>query len=352
MNSNARRTAVVILNWNGKAFLEKFLSNVVRFSEDDAEVIVADNDSTDDSVEFVQKHFPSVRLIQLEENSGYAGGYNKALEKLNHQYFILLNSDVEVTQSWISPLIKFMDENPKVSACQPKILSWHHRDEFEYAGAAGGYIDKYGYPFCRGRIFNTIEKDHGQYDDAVQTFWASGACMFVRSEVFRKLRGFDESFFAHMEEIDLCWRMKKLNYEIWFYPQSRVYHVGGGTLDKNNPRKTYLNFRNNLLMLYKNLDAKEFVKVKFFRNVADFLAAIRFLFNNSLKDCLAVLKAHIDFNKMKVSVSPSVKNPENTGQQEITGILKQSILFSFYVRKLKKFSDINASKGLKNQALR
>ena len=246
------RIAVVILNWNGRHFLEKFLPDVIRFSSDDASVVVADNASTDDSVEYLKKNFPSVRIILNEKNEGFTGGYNRALEKVEAEFYVLLNSDVEVTQDWLKPLLRLMDANKKIAACQPKILSYHEKDKFEYAGAGGGFIDKNGYPFCRGRIFSELETDHHQFDDERPVFWATGACMFVRASVYHELKGLDENFFAHMEEIDLCWRMQRAGYEVYYCGKSTVYHVGGGTLPKNNPRKTYLNFRNNLITFTKN----------------------------------------------------------------------------------------------------
>ena len=293
------KVAVVILNWNGRNYLRQFLPSVISNSGD-AEIIVADNASTDDSCEVLRKEFPAVKQILNKENFGFAGGYNEALRHVQADYFVLLNSDVEVTPQWISPVIEMMEKDPSIAACQPKILSHADHASFEYAGAAGGFIDKYGYPFCRGRIFDSLERDNGQYDDARQIFWATGACMFVRASAFRNVQGFDASFFAHMEEIDLCWRMQNAGGKIWYCPASKVYHVGGGTLHKSNPHKTYLNFRNNLLMLYKNLPESEFKKVFFFRRVFDFLAAIKFLFSSGgLKEMKSVLRAHKDFRRMK-----------------------------------------------------
>ncbi|MFT6210319.1 MAG: GT2 family glycosyltransferase, partial [Bacteroidia bacterium] len=246
------RIAVVILNWNGKSFLEKFLPSVISNSQG-ATIYVADNASSDRSLEFVEKNFPTVIRIDNGNNFGFAGGYNKALEDLNEEFFVLLNSDVEITPNWLQPVIALFDSDQQVAAIQPKILSYHDKTSFEYAGAAGGFIDKNGYPFCRGRIFESLETDNGQYDAVQEVFWATGACMFVRSKVYRELGGLDDDFFAHMEEIDLCWRTKRAGHKIMVQPKSIVYHVGGGTLPKSNPFKTFLNFRNGLELLAKNL---------------------------------------------------------------------------------------------------
>ncbi|HKR03747.1 MAG TPA: glycosyltransferase family 2 protein, partial [Bacteroidia bacterium] len=289
------KTAIVILNWNGKELLKKFLENVIEHSRHIAGVIIADNASTDGSEEFLKKNFPSVRIINFSENYGFAGGYNKALKEIDAEYYILLNSDVEVTAGWIEPVIEMMDNNPEIVCCQPKIKSWHNKEFFEHAGGAGGFIDKYGYPFCRGRLFLTLEKDDGQYNDVKEIFWATGACMFIRSKVFHEMNGFDSAFFAHMEEIDLCWRMQNKGYKIYCVPQSEVYHVGGGTLSKNNPGKTYLNFRNNLMMIHKNLPFSSLAYVFIIRLTLDGIAGIKFLFEGGLQDCMAVIKAHFYF---------------------------------------------------------
>ena len=247
------KTAVVILNWNGVEMLTRFLPQVIDYSRDDAVVYVADNASTDNSLEVLRKHFPEVHLVVLDKNWGFAEGYNRALEQIEAEYYVLLNSDVEVSHHWLTPMIEFMDNHPDVAACQPKLLSEKSRDSFEYAGASGGFIDCYGYPFCRGRMFDTVETDNGQYDYATEILWATGACMVVRASDFKEAGGFDARFFAHSEEIDLCWRMSLMGKKIYCIPDSFVYHIGGATLPKNNPMKTYLNFRNNLTMLYKNL---------------------------------------------------------------------------------------------------
>ena len=245
------KVAVVILNWNGQSFLEKFLPNVIKYSQE-VQIIVADNQSSDNSVAFLKDKFPEVSIIINPSNDAFAKGYNLALKQVQAEYYVLLNSDVEVTENWIEPIVSLMQSNPKIAACQPKILDYNQPSKFEYAGASGGFIDKYGYPFCRGRIFNVLEEDKGQYDSSMEVFWATGACMFVRSDAFWKVGGFDDDYFAHMEEIDVCWRMKNIGYQIFIEPKSKVYHVGGGTLNKLSPRKTFLNFRNNLITLTKN----------------------------------------------------------------------------------------------------
>lgn len=285
------KLAVVILNWNGKKFLERFLPTLLRTLPDYAEAVVCDNASRDDSVAFLQEHFPQVTLLQNDKNEGFARGYNLALQRVEAKYYCLLNSDIEVTDGWIEPVIEQMDANEKIAAVQPKLLSYHRRDEFEYAGASGGYIDKYGYPFCRGRVFGHVEKDCGQYNDVTDIFWATGAAMFVRSDVYRLMEGLDDDFFAHMEEIDFCWRIKNLGYKIKVNPASVVYHIGGGTLPKNNSLKTFLNFRNSLYLLIKNLPDERLVKTLALRFFLDQVAAFSFLAQGHVKDFTAVYKA-------------------------------------------------------------
>lgn len=335
------KVAVVILNWNGRKLLEQFLTGVVQHSEPHAQVIVADNASTDDSVDYVRKNFPSVRIIQNKSNLGFTGGYNEALKMVDADYFVLLNSDVEVTKGWIEPIVSLMDANPTIGACQPKILSYHDKSSFEYAGAGGGFIDHLGYPFCRGRVFNDLEKDEHQFDDTIPVFWATGACMFVRSDVYRKLEGLDQNFFAHMEEIDLCWRMQIAGYSVYYCGSSTVYHVGGGTLAKNNPRKTYLNFRNNLLMIYKNGGTKKrsiLIKRRFF----DLLAAMKFLITNGKADALAVLKAQRDFRKMRAGYRTKMAGKPIT-TLPLT-IYPHSILWDYYLCNRKKFNSLRWKK--------
>ena len=295
-----KKVAVVILNWNGAALLQRFLPSVCAHTPAHlADIVVADNGSTDNSVELLTREFPQVLLLPFPRNYGFAEGYNRALDELDYEYAVLLNSDVEVTAHWLEPLLEFVESHPDVAACQPKIRSLREPEKFEYAGAAGGFIDRYGYPFCRGRLFGTLETDCGQYDDPLDTFWASGAALFVRTAVYRQAGGLDPGFFAHMEEIDLCWRIHLAGYRIAVVPQSRVHHQGGASLDAANPQKTYLNFRNNLLMLHKNLPRQEGKKVLFIRRLYDTLAFARFVALGQISHARAILKAHNDFRKMR-----------------------------------------------------
>jgi len=286
------KLAIVILNWNGRSFLEKFLPTLVARTPDWAQIIVADNASSDDSVSFLQEHYPSIRIILNEKNFGFAKGYNVALSQVDADYFCLLNSDIEVAEHWTEPVVALLDSQPEIAAVQPKIRSYHDKEYFEYAGAAGGFIDRYGYPFCRGRVFDTVETDHGQYDSPIDIFWATGAALFVRRSVYRELGGLDDDFFAHMEEIDLCWRIKNKGYRIVVEPKSVVFHVGGGTLPKNNSFKTFLNFRNNHFLLLKNLPRHRLLPTFFARLLLDNVAAFSFLLQKHTKDFCAVYKAH------------------------------------------------------------
>ncbi len=302
------------------------------------EVIVADNASTDDSVSFLQQKFPSVRIIQLDKNYGFAGGYNKALSGLESDYYMILNSDVEVQIRWLEPMVELLENNISIAACQPKILSFDHREKFEYAGAAGGWIDKYGYPFAKGRIFDVCE-DHGQYDQSEPVFWASGAALFIRAKVFHEMKGFDEYFFAHQEEIDLCWRIQLAGYKIYSCPSSVVHHVGGGTLPRSNSRKTYLNFRNNRIMLSKNLPFPEKIPVLFVRGVLDSISALKGLFSGDGGYFVAIIRAHMAFYKWylfyrKKSVFPSTKHTK------LSGYLNKNIAWLHFVKKKKYFSEI------------
>jgi GT2 family glycosyltransferase len=336
------KTAVVILNYNGKHFLEKFLDSVVRYSSlPDVAIYVADNASTDDSVAYLQQNYPGIHLIQLSQNLGFAEGYNQALKQIEAEYYVLLNSDVEVSPRWIEPIIGYMDAHPQAAACQPKIKAFQNKDRFEHAGAAGGFIDKYGFPFCRGRVMGTTEIDKGQYDTIAEVFWATGACLFIRSNDYWSVGGLDGDFFAHMEEIDLCWRLKSRGKQIFCIPQSTIYHVGGGTLTVENPKKTYLNFRNNLLMLYKNLPEKEVNKVIFTRMLIDSIAVFQYIIFGKIANARSVWNAHQDFKKMKPAFD--VKRKENLALQtekNLTGKLNKSIVFLFYIKRNKKYSDI------------
>lgn len=339
MNSTTSNpsVAIVILNWNGKTFLEKFLPSVIANSGK-SRIIVADNDSKDDSVEYLKKEFPQVELIINESNGGYAKGYNDALKKVEADYYVLLNSDIEVAPNWIEPLVDLMESDKNIAACQPKLRGYHNQEEFEYAGASGGYIDRWGYPFCRGRIFNSIEKDQGQYDDVIEVFWATGAAMFVRAEAFWQVGGLDEDFFAHMEEIDLCWRLKNMGYKIMVQPASIVFHVGGGTLPKNSPRKTYLNFRNNFYLLYKNLPRHDFYTVFFVRLIWDGIAGIKFLAEGHWRDTFAVVKAHLHFY---LNLRRNFKKRERLKQHKVSMVYKKNIVFQHFVKRIKKFSSLN-----------
>ena len=335
--------SIVILNWNGRKFLEKFLPSLLEHSAlPGAEIVVADNASGDDSLEYLDQEFPSVRQIRLEENYGFSGGYNRALEQCDSKYYLLLNSDIEVTEGWLQPLLDLMESDEQVAACTPKILDYQQRSKFEYAGAGGGYLDRYGYPFCRGRIFDSLEEDSGQYNDPVEIFWGSGACLLVRAEYFRECGGLDEQFFAHMEEIDLCWRLKRRGYRIGYVGSSHVYHVGGGTLPKGNPRKTFLNFRNNLLLLYKNLPRKGKSRTLLVRMCLDGISALRFMLQGSPGDFRAVLKAHGAYYRLRKTYKKESGMigvgalPSPSGQ-----IYPHSIVFDYFLRGKKRFDQIS-----------
>lgn len=337
-----KKIAVVILNWNGEAMLRKFLPTVIRYSQqEDVEVCVADNASTDTSRELIRTHFKEVRLIVLEENYGFAEGYNQALDQVDAEYVVLLNSDVEVSPHWLEPLRAYMDAHPEVAACQPKLRSERQKELFEYAGAAGGYLDVYGYPFCRGRIFDVVEKDNGQYDAVTPVLWASGAALFIRLNDYKEVGGLDGRFFAHMEEIDLCWRLNSRGRGIVCIPQSVVYHVGAATLTKENPKKTYLNFRNNLLMLYKNLPEQELKHVLFIRNGLDLLAALVFALKGEWGNVKAVFKARKDFYRLRPSFESSrAENMKQAISNKVEGRVSFSILWKYHVCRKKYFSSL------------
>ncbi|MFO0355388.1 MAG: glycosyltransferase family 2 protein [Sphingobacteriaceae bacterium] len=333
--------AVVILNYNGKAFLEKFLSNVIAFSAPH-EVIVADNASTDDSLVYLKQNFPQIKVLANSNNDGYAKGYNVALKQINVDYFILLNNDVEVTPNWIEPLLTLMKQNEKIAVCQPKLIDQKNKTLFEYAGGSGGFIDKYGYPFCRGRVFNDIETDNGQYNDAIPVFWASGACMMVSSDVYWKAGGLDDDYFAHMEEIDLCWRIKNMGYDVFVQPQSTVYHVGGGTLQKISARKTYLNFRNNLITLVKDHPSKGLFLKFVYRLILDGIAGTKFFLSLQPSHCFAVVRAHFAFyfsigtTLRKRKELKTLPNYTHT----FSPVYDRNIVFDHFVKGVKKFSDL------------
>ena len=332
------RIAVVILNWNGKHMLEQFLPSVTAYTTGDAEVIIADNGSTDDSLDFVRAQYPGLRIIELDKNYGFAGGYNRALQQVKADYYVLLNDDVEVTPGWIEPVVAQMQQHPDTAICQPKLLMYDQRDTFEYAGGAGGFLDKYGYPFCRGRMFTSLEQDNGQYNTPGEIFWASGAAMFVRADVWHQLGGLDDDFFAHMEEIDFCWRAKNAGYRVEYCPQSTVFHVGGGTLPKSNPRKTYLNFRNNMALLYKNLPKRRLAWVMCSRIVLDYVAGLKFLMERKPKEFSAVVDAHKAFYKWL----PQLKKKRQGLKQQsrVSGMYQGLLLIDYYLLGKKKYSDL------------
>ncbi|HAN00282.1 MAG TPA: dTDP-Rha--alpha-D-GlcNAc-pyrophosphate polyprenol alpha-3-L-rhamnosyltransferase [Marinilabiliales bacterium] len=337
------KVAVVILNWNGKHFLEKFLPSVVEYSQGDGfEVWVADNGSTDASLNYIEQTFPQVKVIRFDQNYGFTGGYNKALSQIQATYYVLLNSDIEVTHRWIEPIVGYMDVHTDVAAAMPKLLSYNEKNKFEYAGAAGGFLDKLGFPFCRGRLLNVIEEDHGQYNEISEVFWATGACMFVRSDLFHQLGGLDLDFFAHMEEIDLCWRLKNRGFRIMYIPDSVVYHVGGGTLPNNNPRKLFLNYRNNLYLLYKNLPQGSFRSILFLRMILDGASSVMYLLQGKFSFFMAVPKAHFAFYATlgKFKRKRTENNKLRTVNHHLQ-VFKRSIIYSFFIRKKRKFSDLN-----------
>ena len=333
------KTAVVILNWNGRHMLERFLPSVVANTTGDAEVIIADNGSTDDSIDFLRKNYPSLRLIQMDKNHGFAEGYNRAIAQINAEYYVLLNDDVEVTAGWIDKVVDLMDSDRSIAIAQPKLLMFDDRSRFEYAGGAGGFIDKLGYPFCRGRIFSTMEYDEGQYNDTREVFWASGAAMFVRASVWREIGGLDGDFFAHMEEIDFCWRAKMKGYKVVACSDAQVFHVGGGTLPKSSPLKTLLNFRNNLAMLYKNLPEKRLRRVIRLRFVLDWVAALSFAVQGKGAECIAVFKAHSEFRNWK----PSLKAKRAVIQpKEVSCVFPKSLLVQYHIKGKKSFSKLES----------
>jgi GT2 family glycosyltransferase len=337
------KVAIVILNWNGKNYLEKFLPSVLENSNTEGcKIFVADNGSTDSSILYMEENFPEVTLIRLDKNYGFALGYVKALEQISAEYFVLLNSDVEVSANWLQPLIKMMDEDKSVAACMPKIKSFANKEYFEYSGAAGGFIDKFGYPFCRGRILDVIEKDNGQYDNFSEVFWASGACMFVRSEAYYKADGLDGDFFAHMEEIDLCWRMKKNGYKIMFNPLVEIFHVGGGTLPNNTPRKLFFNYRNSLFLLFKNLPPRGFIPTLIIRIGLDIASSMIYLVHLQPAFTWAVIKAHFSFYFSLPSLIRKRHNLQKiTKNYSVGEVFNHSILKEFFIRKKRYFHQIN-----------
>lgn len=334
--------AIVILNWNGAKLLRQFLPSVIKFSPGEfVRIVVADNGSTDGSLELLRNEFQQVEVLDLQQNFGFARGYNEALKQIASDYYVVLNSDVEVTSGWLDEPIQLLESNPEIAVVQPKILSFNQKTHFEYAGAAGGFIDRFGYPFCRGRIFNEIEEDRGQYDNQTDIFWASGACMFVRASVFHQSGGFDADFWAHMEEIDLCWRLQNQGYRIVFTPKSKVYHLGGGSLPYESPRKLYLNFRNNLWLLYKNLSSKQLWYILFLRMVLDGIAALKLATEFNFNGIRSVLKAHYHFYCSLPALRKKRRQVRKTMHiEQPTQHLPRSIVFQFYIRKRKLFDKI------------
>jgi GT2 family glycosyltransferase len=340
---NEALVAVVILNYNGKHFLDKFLPGTIKNSYPH-QIVVADNGSQDDSVAFLKQHFPEVHVVENKNNYGYAKGYNVALKQITADYYVLLNSDVEVSPGWIAPLIQLMQNNPDIAACQPKIIDYNQRTLFEYAGAAGGFIDKFGYPFCRGRIFNTIEEDKGQFDEAAEIFWATGACLFVSSKAFWQVGGLDDDYFAHMEEIDFCWRLKNVGYKIYVQPASVIYHIGGGTLNKLSSQKTFLNFRNNLITYTKN-NAPRFLFFKLFHRLnLDGIAAFKFLFDGQPNHFFAVLKAHFYYYMCLNKTLAKRKTMKNLPgfRYTTTQIYQANIVTEYFLKHKRKFSDLKS----------
>lgn len=334
MSFTTKDIAVVILNWNGKKLLEQFLPSVISFSEE-ATIYIADNASTDDSVAFVNSNYPEISIIQNTENGGYAKGYNDALRHISEPLLCLLNSDIEVTENWLQPIIDTYNSNSEIGIIQPKLLNFKKQSYFEYAGAAGGFIDKYGFPFCRGRIFDTIEKDEGQHNENSEIFWASGACFFIKNEVFKSLSGFDETYFAHMEEIDLCWRAFNNNIKSYYVANSTVFHVGGATLNSTSPQKTYLNFRNSLFTLFKNTDKNVYGRL-FTRMSLDGIAALRFLFQLKPSHFFAVLKAHFSFY---LSLRRLLKQRKQLNQKP-KYYIKNSIVINYFIQKKKTYNSL------------
>jgi len=331
------KIAIVILNWNGKQLLEKFLPSIVKYSNfENVEIYVADNASTDDSVAFVKQNFPQVKIVLNEQNGGFAKGYNDALKHVEADVYALVNSDIEVTEGWLNPVISAFEKEPNTTIVQPKILDFKNKSKFEYAGAAGGFIDKYGYPFCRGRIFSALETDANQYNDETEIFWASGACFFIRSAVFHELNGFDEDYFAHQEEIDLCWRAKNLSKIIKYVGSSTVYHVGGATLKEANPTKTFLNFRNSLFSLVKNLPKNKLIPIILARLVLDAFAGIKFLMELRPAHFLAIIKAHFSFYKYL----PKMLKKRNKTAKTANYYMVKSIVWQYFVLGKKRFDDL------------
>lgn len=340
--------AVVILNWNGKSFLTKFLPSVCATDYPDLKVYMADNASTDESISFVEKEYPQINVLRLSENFGFAEGYNRALAQIKADYYVLLNSDVEVVKDWVLPVIRLMETNPVIAACQPKILSYYNRQYFEYAGAAGGWMDRWGFSFCRGRIFDTVEPDEGQYNESQKVFWASGAAFFIRSALYHQAGGLDPYFFAHMEEIDLCWRLQRMGYQIWCCPESVVYHVGGGSLRQGDPYKVFLNFRNNLIMLHKNLRGFDRWLTLFVRRILDGMAACRSVAKGYSSEVKVIRNAHREYSRWLSQYKKNRANrPQSFGNikmKDLTGVYSGSVAWQYFGKKRETFSSLKKVK--------
>jgi GT2 family glycosyltransferase len=340
------KVAVVILNWNGIELLKEFLPSVVNTVPDYVKVVLLDNASSDGSVNFVKQHYPNIDILHNDDNYGFALGYNKGLINVDAEYFVLLNSDIQCAKGWVEPIIDFMDNNPKVGACQPKILDYKSKGSFEYAGASGGHLDAFGFPFCRGRIFNELELDEGQYEENSKIFWATGACLFIRSDVFNDLNGFDEDFFAHMEEIDLCWRIHRAGHEIYCIPESKIYHLGGGTLKKLNPQKTYLNFRNNLIMILKNNRRKYFYLTILLKLIFDGIAGVKFLLEGSPLHTWSVVKAHFYVYGHIGAILKKRRDLKKVFPKTIIHpVYSKSIVISHYLLGKKTFKELKFNTG-------
>lgn len=336
-----KKVAVVILNWNGKKFLEQFLQCLVDNTPSAlADIVIIDNASTDDSLEYLKSNFPDIKTVVLDKNYGFAGGYNRGLKEVEAEYYLLLNSDIEVTEGWLEPLVEMLDNDKSISVCGPKLLSYYEKDKFEYAGAAGGFIDRYAYPFCRGRIFDTCETDSGQYDTNIECFWISGAAFMVRAEIFNMLNGFDDEFFAHQEEIDLCWRIQNSGYKIVIQTKSTVYHVGAGTLPKSSPFKTYLNFRNNLYIIEKNIPKYKRNKVKFVRLFLDQVAFFKILLQGKPVEAFSICKAYFHFWKNAKKMSKHRKIVKPKALKYIKTYYNRSIVFDYYLKRIKSFDKL------------
>jgi GT2 family glycosyltransferase len=335
------KIAIAILNWNGKKYLQQFLPFLIKYSPSSiSKIWIIDNASNDDSIDFIEKEYPSIGIVLLDKNYGFTGGYNKGLAEINAEYFLLLNSDIEVSENWLNPLLNIMENDKKIGVCGPKLLDYNYRNKFEYAGASGGFLDKYGYPFCRGRIFDSIETDNSQYNKNIECFWITGAALMIRANLYKSFNGFDDSFFAHMEEIDLCWRIQNANYKIMCIPESAVYHIGGGTLPKINHKKTYLNFRNNLFLLYKNLPNENLKTVFFKRFFLDQLAVVKMFLQGNYKHAASVYKAYFDFFFKINAIKKYRKTANNKPLKSLKGFYSESIVNKYFLKGINKYSEL------------